>query len=63
MRKDLRPAKYSREKILDPRKTHEKKKLGPTIYPRENILEPRNTHEGTMALDQPDPRWHATHQI
>ena len=43
-RESLGPTKYPREKILDPRNTHEKK-LGPTKYPGESFLGPRNTHE------------------
>ena len=47
--------KYSREKIVHPRNTHEKKfwthknthekKFGPTKHPREKTLDPQNTHE------------------
>ena len=52
------PTKYPREKIVDPRNTHEKKlcsheiparkNLGPTKYPQR--------HDGTMVLDPRDPR-------
>ena len=38
--------------------THEiptRKYLEPTKYPRR--------YDGTMALEPPDPRWHATHEI
>ena len=41
--KNLGPTKYPREKILDPRNTHEKN-LGPTKYPREKMWGSRNTH-------------------
>ena len=49
------PAKHPREKILDPRNTHEKKS-GPMKYPQEKILDSPithekkfGTHEGTVA--------------
>ena len=53
--KDFRPTKYSPEKILDPRSTHEeklqtheepsRKNFGPTKYPRGRILDTQNTPE------------------
>ena len=65
MREDFGAMKYPREKIWDPRNTHEKKigtheiptrrNFGPTKYPQR--------HDGTMALDPQDPRGHATHKI
>ena len=49
------PTKNPREKVLDPRKTHEKKfctheiptrkKFVPMKYQREKVLDPQNTHE------------------
>ena len=63
--KKLAPTNYPREKILDPRNTHEEslfihklptgKKLGPTKDPRIYILDPRNSYEKKW-----DPR--STHQ-
>ena len=59
------PTKYTREKILDPRNTYEKKfwthgiptrkNLGPTKYQRENISNPR-MHDGTVAGVSRDPQ-------
>ena len=67
---NFRPTKYPRVKILDPRKTHERKlwnheiltrkNLEPTKYLRENILKSRNTHEKNMqAHEKPTKaQWH-----
>ena len=46
MEKNLEPKKYSREKISDPRNTHEKKNLGPKQYPRRH-----NGSKPTIACD------------
>ena len=52
----------AREKILDPRITHEKRswihkiptgeKFRPTKYPREKVSDPRNTHEKKFRIHQ-----------
>ena len=66
-RKNLWPAKYRREKILDPRNTHVKKSwtheiprrknLRPTKYPWENILNPRSTHKKTFRTHEGTMAW------
>ena len=67
---NFRPTKYPRVKILDPRKTHERKlwnheiltrkNLEPTKYLRENILKSRNIHEKNIqAHEKPTKaQWH-----
>ena len=68
----MKPTKYSREKIWDPRNSHEKKietdeiltgkYFGPTKYPREKFSDPLK-HDGTVALDPRDSQWQETHVI
>ena len=55
------PKKYPREKILDPRNTHEKKFRTYEIPTRRNFG-PR-WHNGTMTQDPQNPQWHKTHEI
>ena len=67
---NFRPTKYPRVKILDPRKTHERKlwnheiltrkNLEPTKYLRENILKSRNTHEKNIQAHKKPTKaqWH-----
>ena len=64
-KKNIWVTKYQREKIFDPRNTHEKifwtheiparKSFGHMKYQRDNILDPRKTHEGTIT------QWRKTH--
>ena len=59
MRKKIGLTKYQREKIPDPRNTHDfrtheiptRKKIRSTKYPREKFFDQQNTNKGTMALD------------
>ena len=63
--KTLRPTKYPREKIWDPRNNHEKICWTHEIPTRKNFgpMKSPQRHDGMMALDPRDPRWHATYEI